>query len=1071
MVADLGTYVKDAAARGSLVVQPRMGMADPEAMAAGIAAVAGLSHPTVATITVDSYTRVGDHQAAASALASGAGLNGFPIVTHGPERTAQVVKAAGPDVPVQVRHGSARPAAILSTMTAAGLTATEGGPVSYCLPYGRTPLAESVDSWSEATIRLAEQSAHRGRTAHLETFGGCMLGQLCPPSLLIATSVLEALFFVRHGIRSVSLSYAQQCHPVQDIEALAALGQLADELLPADVDRHLVVYTYMGVFPRTVAGARSLLDASARIAVLGGARRLIVKTQAEAHRIPTVPENLLALTRAAEQARSAHLCGLPGRDQVDHSEVLEEAQRLVHAVLELSDDVGQALIRAFASGILDVPYCLHDDNLGMSRGAIDRNGRLCWAATGKMPLPAPVQRTRRPVTSNDLLRMLRSTADLHDRAGLTAAAEDSRSALCQASTERPLRVAVVGSGPRGISVLERLAARLADIPTSTRIEVSLIDDTELGCGRVWRTDQSPWLLMNTAAGEVTMFSGPPDGGQPRAGAGPSLAQWWATVDPAQADPDGYAPRSLYGRYLRFVLDQVEAALPSQLVLHRIAAKVEDLRRTSSQEWALALSGGRQVKADRVVLATGHPVTEPRAEQRSLADFAAARRGLSYIRADGTEKVALDRIPAGATVGVIGLGLSFYDMMAQTTLGRGGRFVENESGGLRYLPSGREPALVAGSRSGLPLPARGRNQKPPDHRYQPLLFTEDRIRQARAARRLNFTTDVLPFLEAEIDIIYCLTTARSRGEGGPLPEQALLQDLDADVRRHGLDEAMYRFRERIGLTDLAALNLEALARPFQDRFFTSTAHYHQAVREWIDQDLTEAARGNAAGPLKAALDVLRDVRSVLRTAVDFNGLSPRSHREDFLGWFVPISSFLSTGPPMVRLAQTRALLDAGVLTLAGPQTRFGTGDDQFLLDSPQVKSPARAVDILLDARTPMADLAADTSELSQRLRARGVLTTYTNASGGSAFPTGGVTVTPAPFHPVGLNGPDHTLYLLGIPTEFMRWFTQVGSGRPQVWSGFAADADAIAADLLAAAPVPAAKVLTRQPAMLLVGGPA
>jgi hypothetical protein len=39
-------------------------------------------------------------------------------------------------------------------------------------------------------------------------------------------------------------------------------------------------------------------------------------------------------------------------------------------------------------------------------------------------------------------------------------------------------------------------------------------------------------------------------------------------------------------------------------------------------------------------------------------------------------------------------------------------------------------------------------------------------------------------------------------------------------------------------------------------------------------------------------------------------------------------------------------------------------------------------------------------------------------------------------------------VLGIPTEHTRWFTQVGSGRPQVWTGFTADADAIAADLLA-----------------------
>ena len=59
-----------------------------------------------------------------------------------------------------------------------------------------------------------------------------MMGQLCPPSLLVAISVLEGLFFRQHGLRSISLSYAQQTSPAQDDEAVAALTSLADELLP-----------------------------------------------------------------------------------------------------------------------------------------------------------------------------------------------------------------------------------------------------------------------------------------------------------------------------------------------------------------------------------------------------------------------------------------------------------------------------------------------------------------------------------------------------------------------------------------------------------------------------------------------------------------------------------------------------------------------------------------------------------------------------------------------------------------------------------------------------------------------
>jgi glutamate mutase epsilon subunit len=1055
MSADLGRYVGVHSAASRLVVQPRMGMADPEAMAAGIAAVAELDCPTVATVTIDSYTRVGDHAAAAAALRSGAPLNGFPIVAHGPHQTALVAAAAGADVPVQVRHGSADPGAILAAAAEAGLSASEGGPVSYCLPYGRTSLVEAVGRWADATAMFGELVADRGGRAHLETFGGCLLGQLCPPSLLIATSVLEAMFFAQHGLRSVSLSYAQQTHPVQDIEALAALDRLASELLPDDVDRHIVLYTYMGVFPRRVAGARSLLADSARIAVLGGAQRLIVKTETEAHRIPTVAENLTALTSAADWAAHARRdSDLPDRDAVDYSQVLDEARNLVHAVLGLSSDVSQALVRAFASGTLDVPYCLHADNAGLTRGAIDADGRLYWAQAGRMPVRIPAGHRPTAVTSSGLLRMLNHTADRHDRAALTPSDGVADLDRARAARERnavpgsePVRIAVVGSGPRGLSVLERLVARTVQAPDAFAAEVWLIDDVEVGCGRIWRTDQSPWFLMNTAASEVTMFSGPPDDGPARAGAGPSLGQWRADVDPQDADPNGYAPRAVYGRYLRFVLETLERTAPDRVKVHRVLGRVVDVVNTGARHRtapvSVRLQDGRHLKVDRAVLTTGHQISEPPAEQRRLEAFAAQRLQAQYIRGDSSADLPLDAIPAGVSVGVIGLGLSFYDVMAQLTQGRGGRFVDDGNGRLRYLPSGREPLVVAGSRGGLPLPARGRNQKRPDHTYLPRILTVARIRQRRARGPLDFRTCVLPFLLAEIDLVYCETTARARG----VDVHVDLQDLVSDVDQLGPRRALARVRERLGVTDLPALDLEALARPVVDREFASPQEYHDAVRTWIDDDLAAAEQGNADGPLKAALDVIRDVRGVLREAVDFGGLSAESH-EDFQGWFGPLASFLSAGPPMVRLAQTRALLDAGVLVLAGPDTRFETGPDGFVVRSPQVAGSNRTVQVLLDARMPVPDLDRDTSELSRQLRARGVLTTWTNASGPRPARTGGVSVTRAPFHPIGENGIDRALHVLGIPTEHTRWFTQVGSGRPQVWTGFTADADAIAADLLA-----------------------
>jgi methylaspartate mutase epsilon subunit len=407
-----GAFVAASAAAGRLVVQPRMGFGDPGLMRAGLARTRAATAHTAGTLTVDSYTRVGDLAAARAAVADGARLNGYPIAAHSARTTRAVLDGLhGADFPVQVRHGSARPEPIVRALTAAGLDATEGGPVSYCLPYGRTPLRESVAAWVRACDLLVT-GARPGTTPHLESFGGCLLGQLCPPGLLVATSVLECLFFVRYGLRSVSLSYAQQTHPGQDEEALRALDRLAAEFLPAGVDRHVVLYTYMGVHPRTEGGATRLLEASARLAVRAGAGRLIVKTAAEAHRIPTVDENVRALETAAAAAALAGAPATPG-DAAD-SEVYQEARALVEAVLGLHPDLSRALPAAFERGLLDVPFCLHPDNPGRSLGFIDPAGRLRWARTGAMPLRADSAAEAAPLTATGLLTALHHVAGRYD---------------------------------------------------------------------------------------------------------------------------------------------------------------------------------------------------------------------------------------------------------------------------------------------------------------------------------------------------------------------------------------------------------------------------------------------------------------------------------------------------------------------------------------------------------------------------------------------------------------------------------------------------------------------------------
>jgi hypothetical protein len=623
--------------------------------------------------------------------------------------------------------------------------------------------------------------------------------------------------------------------------------------------------------------------------------------------------------------------------------------------------------------------------------------------------------------------------------------------------DQELTIAVVGCGPRGISVLERLAARLTARQghrSVRRLRIYVVDETELGAGRVWRTDQPDWFTMNTVIGQVTMYSGEPDGGPARPGAGPSLGQWLAEQG-TPADHNDYAPRVVYGRYLRSVFDTVAAALPAHCELVPVRATVTRIDRYRGG-FVLALSGDHaQLRVDRVVLATGHPRTVPDEDERRWLAFAADHPGLRYLCGDSAADLELDEVSPGTPVGVKGIGLSFYDVMLALTVGRGGRFATGPDGALTYLPSGREPVIVAGSRSGLPIPARGANQKAPTEVHRGAILTSAAIDRARArsvrrtgSDQLDFAEDVRPLVELEVELVYL--TAVVRRDRGPEAAAEFDRRFTA-AAAHGA-AARREVRRRFGVAGVAAPDLAALARPFAGQRFGGPAEFHARLLDVLRTDLGEAALGNVEGPLKAALDALRDIRNLIREAVDFGGLRPGSFAGDFLGRYVPVNSLLSAGPPIARVRQLVALIEAGVVHVVGPDARFGTDAARgtFTVSSPWVAGSAREVTTVVDARIPKTDVRRDASALLPQMLRDGLAREYVAVDRitGELLPTGGLDVTRAPYHALRAGGDaDPDLYALGIPTEHTRWFTQVGSSRPGSATLFYADADAIAADLL------------------------
>lgn len=624
-------------------------------------------------------------------------------------------------------------------------------------------------------------------------------------------------------------------------------------------------------------------------------------------------------------------------------------------------------------------------------------------------------------------------------------------------------LAIIGCGPRGISVLERLAVLLSSTEgnnynskCSADFVIYVIDAYEIGAGRIWRENQSHCLLMNTPARETTMFSGTPDGGDSRPGAGPSLAEWWIENDPLNAAPDYFAPRAVYGKYLHFVFEKIVECLSKYATINLIEDIALDLQQSTYNTWEVFLQKNKNLIANRVVLTTGHTLTELDKTHAEFQLFSKLHTKAHYIRGDSVADMPLDNIAPNSNVGIIGSGLAFYDIMASLTEGRGGHFTLKDDGQYSYVTNGLEPKIYAGSRSGIPFPARGINEKSSDYSYKPSLFTAKRLeglRKIRKQGKLDFNLDVLPWVEAEILLVQATCIIRNKF-GGELASQFIkivLDDFKEIINVELSQKIICHIAKDFGVLNLMPVNLYKWSRPFHEQKFKNPKEYLNSIKEWVMQDIISSMQGNLNGPFKAATDILRDIRPILKLAVDFGGLTPQSHRDDFLGSFVSIYAMLNAGPPLDRLKQVLALMEIGLLTFVGPNSKFSMSEanNGFLISSPDVDGAEYLVETLIDSRVPRTNVMIDTSPLIKQLLKRGTLTSYINSLDDISFNTGGVAVTTAPFHPISISGSEKSLYVLGVPTENTRWLMLTGTSRPKAWGQFTQDANAIAEDIMSA----------------------
>ncbi|MFJ9853960.1 FAD/NAD(P)-binding protein [Streptomyces sp. NPDC101150] len=604
-------------------------------------------------------------------------------------------------------------------------------------------------------------------------------------------------------------------------------------------------------------------------------------------------------------------------------------------------------------------------------------------------------------------------------------------------------IAIVGAGPRGTSVLERICASAAELAADARPTVHLIDPAPPGAGQVWRTAQSPELLMNTVASQVTLFT---DESVECAGpirTGPSLYAW----EGCDVGPDDYPGRALYGRYLEWFHGQVVRTAPEGMTVVTHAARAVRLTEASDGSQALRLDDGRTLHGlGAVVLAQGHLPSAPAPEQQRFAEYAAVR-GLRYLPPANPADLApeLSALAPGRPVLLRGLGLNFFDHMALLTTARGGRFVRGAEGTLVYQPSGREPRLYAGSRRGVPYHARGDNAKGAHGRHLPLLLTEDVIagfrKRADSGDLPDFLAEVWPLVAKEVETVYYEALLAGRGPGGAPGRERFRTRFLGSAHRSPEEAAAL---DAFGIAPAERWDWDRVSSPHADRRFADRAAFREWLLARLRQDVADARRGNVAGPVKAALDVLRDLRNELRQIVDHGGLRGASRRDHLDRWYTPLNAFLSIGPPRRRIEEMAALMEAGVLEVVGPRmaVRLGAADGHgpgFTAHSPDVPGSEVTAAALIEARLPEPDLRRTADELLAGLLADGGCRPHTV----DGYETGGLDVSPSPYRLVEADGRPHPRrFAVGVPTEGVHWVTAAGA-RPGVGSVTLADTDAVA----------------------------
>lgn len=563
----------------------------------------------------------------------------------------------------------------------------------------------------------------------------------------------------------------------------------------------------------------------------------------------------------------------------------------------------------------------------------------------------------------------------------------------------------------------------------------------MGAGNVWRTDQTRTLCMNTLAGAVTLFTEPGSTVSAPVVEGPLQFDWirllrgdedlsgiptkaielFRTYPPAASVAEDFKEelaatviqsnpsRALYGAYLRWAFDVALQLLPQWVKVEQHHARAIGIREDGDRD-VITLDNSEMISADSTVLAVGWQTPAPNAEELSIAAALEENPDLVWVKPGNPVEQDASLIPAGEQVLVRGLGMGFFDIMALTTIDRGGIFHEDPStrSGLRYEASGEEPHFVISSGRGYPyLPKSDYKSLPPGAKLARLKAVIAAINaQNRGVASINYDAEVWPAVARDAYEAYYETLDRVSPESIRTGLDKIVEIID-EVDVDKLPKALAAHTDDVfdlhaWEFPLAGINesVEALTARIADGMARDIRH---AVTAWDS-------------PLKSALWSISAARKPSSILGAEGRLTFESRRNRFAA-VMAIGQMVGSGPPLFRTRELLALVDAGLAHFAGARPRLSVSDGQWQISSPTTGDTPLRSKVLVDAWMHNPDVRRNADPLALSLEDADRVRPFNDYSvDGTAAPTGSPEVDPATRLLVHPNGNlDPRVHLIGIPT--------------------------------------------------------